>query len=36
LDYVIVSGARRQEKRFEATENGTVVPDEKGKESNFL
>ena len=30
LDYVIVSGARRQEKRFEATENGTVVPDEKG------
>jgi len=29
LDYVIVSGARRQEKRFEATENGTVVPDEK-------
>lgn len=29
LDYVIVSGARRQEKRFEASENGTVVPDEK-------
>ena len=29
LDYVIVSGARRQEKRFEAKENGTVVPDEK-------
>ena len=29
LDYVCVSGARRQEKRFEASENGTVVPDEK-------
>ena len=29
LDYEIVSGARRQEKRFEAGENGTVVPDEK-------
>ena len=29
LDYEIVSGARRQEKRFEASENGTVVPDEK-------
>ena len=29
LDYEIVSGARRQEKRFEASENGTVVPDDK-------
>ena len=29
LDYVCVSGCRRQEKRFEASENGTVVPDEK-------
>ena len=29
LDYEIISGARRQEKRFEASENGTVVPDEK-------
>ncbi len=29
LDYEIVSGARRQEKRFEARDNGTVVPDEK-------
>ena len=29
LDYEIVSGARRQEKRFKAEDNGTVVPDEK-------
>ena len=29
LDYEIISGARRQEKRFEASENGTVVPDDK-------
>jgi len=31
LDYEIVSGARRQEKRFKAEDNGTVVPDEKDK-----
>ena len=29
LDYEITSGARRQEKRFKAEENGTVIPDEK-------
>ena len=29
LDYEIISGARRQEKRFKAEENGTVIPDEK-------
>ena len=29
LDYEIVSGARRQEKRFKAEDNGTVVPDDK-------
>jgi coiled-coil domain-containing protein 130 len=29
LDYTIVSGARRQDNRFEAAENGTVVPDDK-------
>jgi coiled-coil domain-containing protein 130 len=29
LDYVIESGARRQENRFQASENGTVVPDDK-------
>lgn len=29
LDYEIVSGARRQEKRFDPSENGTVVPDDK-------
>ena len=29
LDYEIISGARRQEKRFKAKENGTVVPEEK-------
>lgn len=29
LDYEIISGARRQEKRFKAEDNGTVVPDEK-------
>ena len=29
LDYEIVSGARRQEKRFQAEDNETVVPDEK-------
>jgi coiled-coil domain-containing protein 130 len=29
LDYVIVSGARRQEGRFDAKDNGTVVPDDK-------
>ena len=38
LDYQIVSGARRQEKRFKAEDNGTVVPDEKViiKMGNFL
>ena len=29
LDYEIVSGARRQEKRWDPTQNGTVVPDDK-------
>lgn len=29
LDYVIVSGARRQENRWDPTENGQVVPDMK-------
>ena len=29
LDYEIISGARRQEKRFNAEENGTVVPEER-------
>ena len=29
LDYVIVSGARRQERRWDATKNGQVVPDDK-------
>jgi coiled-coil domain-containing protein 130 len=29
LDYVIVSGARRQEKRFDPTQNGQVVPDDR-------
>ena len=27
LDYEIVSGARRQERRWDSTENGQVVPD---------
>ena len=31
LDYEIITGARRQEKRFQAEENGTVVPDEKSE-----
>nr|CAG4643498.1 EOG090X0DK6 [Ilyocryptus agilis] len=30
LDYVIVSGARRQERRWDPTENEQVVPEEKG------
>lgn len=29
LDYVIVSGARRQENRWDPTENGQVVPETK-------
>ncbi|XP_045450026.1 coiled-coil domain-containing protein 130 homolog [Melitaea cinxia] len=29
LDYVIVSGARRQENRWDPTENGQIVPDTK-------
>ncbi|CAB4066531.1 CCDC130 [Lepeophtheirus salmonis] len=29
LDYVILSGARRQEKRWDPTQNGQVVPDDK-------
>ena len=29
LDYEIISGARRQEKRFKPEDNGTVIPDEK-------
>ncbi|XP_021965230.1 coiled-coil domain-containing protein 130 homolog isoform X2 [Folsomia candida] len=29
LDYVIVSGGRRQENRWDPTENGQVVPDDK-------
>lgn len=29
LDYVIISGARRQERRWDPTENGQVVPDDK-------
>ncbi|CAL8089534.1 unnamed protein product [Orchesella dallaii] len=29
LDYVIVNGARRQERRWDPTENGQVVPDDK-------
>eukprot|EP00095_Tigriopus_kingsejongensis_P003580 maker-scaffold140_size315649-snap-gene-2.20 protein:Tk03580 transcript:maker-scaffold140_size315649-snap-gene-2.20-mRNA-1 annotation:"AGAP007890-PA" len=29
LDYEIVSGARRQERRWDPTENGQVVPDDK-------
>lgn len=29
LDYVIVSGARRQENRWDPTENGQIVPDDK-------
>ena len=31
LDYVIVSGARRQERRWDPTKNGQVVPDDKEK-----
>ncbi|KAF0292818.1 Coiled-coil domain-containing protein 130 [Amphibalanus amphitrite] len=31
LDYEVVSGARRQERRFDPGENGTVVPDERAK-----
>lgn len=30
LDYVIVSGARRQERRWDPTENEQVVPEDKG------
>ena len=30
LDYVIVSGARRQEKRNLEQDNGTVMPEDKG------
>ena len=29
LDYVIVEGASRQERRWDPTENGQVVPDDK-------
>ncbi|ODM89667.1 hypothetical protein Ocin01_17016 [Orchesella cincta] len=29
LDYVIINGARRQERRWDPTENGQVVPDDK-------
>jgi len=29
MDYIIVSGARRQENRWDPTENGQVVPDDK-------
>lgn len=29
LDYVIVSGARRQENRWDPTENGQIVPETK-------
>nr|CAG4652164.1 EOG090X0DK6 [Triops cancriformis] len=29
LDYVIISGARRQENRWDPTQNGQVVPDDK-------
>lgn len=29
LDYEIISGARRQERRWDPTENGQVVPDDK-------
>lgn len=29
MEYVIVSGARRQENRWDPTENGQVVPDDK-------
>ena len=29
LDYEIVSGARRQERRWDSTQNGQVVPDDK-------
>lgn len=29
LEYIIVSGARRQENRWDPTENGQVVPDDK-------
>ena len=31
MDYEIVSGARRQEKRFDPKENGQVVPDDRDK-----
>ncbi|XP_043223207.1 coiled-coil domain-containing protein 130 homolog [Amphibalanus amphitrite] len=31
LDYEVVAGARRQERRFDPGENGTVVPDERAK-----
>lgn len=33
LDYVIVSGARRQERRWDPTENEQVVPEDKGVSS---
>lgn len=29
LEYVIISGARRQENRWDPTENGQVVPEDK-------
>lgn len=31
LDYIVLNGARRQEKRFDPAENGTVVPEERSQ-----
>lgn len=36
LDYVIVSGARRQENRWDPTENEQIVPDDKGVQKKLF
>jgi coiled-coil domain-containing protein 130 len=36
LDYEIVSGARRQERRWEASQNGQVVPDDKDTQKRLF
>lgn len=36
LDYVIVSGARRQENRWDPTENGQIVPDDKAVQKKLF
>ena len=34
MDYVIVEGARRVEQRWDPTQNGQIVPDDKRYEEN--